>query len=205
MEQFTPVKTVAINVISDDKVRIKKEKHLVVTSSDIENTMQRYGYNQEVRNIISSENLLPAGLLSRLHAIYPKYSDFLASKPFLFQGKERYSGLSGFREVCAILSKNGIEIGNIAEREFFVEVYRFLATRHSLNSINWNDYINDSIFHLVFAQPGMIDPELTKKYVDAADAKARTQIAVDYMERTNPHDGNQQLNKPWFENDEGEM
>lgn len=97
--------------------------------------------------------------------------------------------------MCAILSKNGIEIGNIAEREFFVEVYRFLATRHSLNSINWDNYLNDSIFHLVFAQPGMIDPETTQKYVDATTADARTQIALDYMGRTNPHDGNQQLKK----------
>ncbi|MCK4708667.1 MAG: hypothetical protein KAU21_08625, partial [Gammaproteobacteria bacterium] len=33
----------------------------------------------------------------------------------------------------------------------------------------------------------------------------RADIASVYMQQTNPHDGNQQLNKAWFVNDEGEM
>ncbi|MBL4831241.1 MAG: hypothetical protein JKY55_15315 [Aliivibrio sp.] len=185
-------------------VNVTPPKHLVVSAIDVENTMQRYGYSQEIKKTIEKENLLPVGVLSRLHASYPQHSGFLESKTFLFHGKEHYSGLSGFREVYAILSANGIEIGHIAEREFFVEVYRFLATRHSLNSINWDDYATDSVFQLVFAQPEMIEPEATARYVAATDAKSRTQIAVEYMERTNPHDGNQQLNKPWFENSDGE-
>lgn len=36
-----------------------------------------------------------------------------------------------------------------------MEVYRFLATRHTLNSIDWENYENDPIYQLVFPQPGM--------------------------------------------------
>jgi len=205
MSNAISAETVAINVMGVNKKSIKEFRHLVVSQDDIDATMQRYGYSQEIKDTIGRENLLPNGVLSRLHASYPQHSGFLENKPFLFHGKEHYSGLSGFREVCAILSKNGIEIGSIAERELFVEVYRFLATRHSLNSINWDNFATDSVFQLVFAQPEMIEPETTKKYVAAKTAKARTQVAVEYMERTNPHDGNQQLNKPWFENDQGEI
>lgn len=191
-------------------IKIIEEKHtqaphLVVSEDNLEQCMQRYEYSQMTRQIIQQENLLPIGLLSRLHASYPQHSGFLENKSFLFHGKDHYTGLSGFREVCGILAKNGIEIGHIAEREFFVEVYRFLATRHSLNSINWENYQQDSVFQLVFAQPGMIEPQTTERYVNETDAKARTKIAIEYMEKTNPHDGNQQLNKPWFENAAGEI
>ncbi|QQX78996.1 hypothetical protein JK628_15685 [Shewanella sp. KX20019] len=178
-------------------------KHLVVNNEGRTTTLARYGYGDDTTKIIDNENLLPTGLLSRLHASYPQHSGLLESREFLFTDKEHYSGLSGFREVCAILNNNGIDIGHIDEREFFVEVYRFLATRHSLNSINWDDYPTDSVFQLVFPQPGMINPETTQTYIDAKEPKARTQVAIEYMEKTNPHDGNQQLNKPWFVNDEG--
>lgn len=194
---------IAVQVIPSET--INKTNHLVVSQQDISDTMDRYGYSDEIINTINKENLLPVGLLNRLHASYPQHSGFMEKKPFLFTDKEHYSGLSGFREVCAILNENGIDIGHIVEREFFVEVYRFLATRHSLNSINWDDYPTDSVFQLVFPQPKMINDETTQKYIDASDAKARTQVAIDYTELTNPHDGNQQLNKPWFENDEGEI
>ncbi len=33
----------------------------------------------------------------------------------------------------------------------------------------------------------MINDETTQKYIDATDAKARTQVAIDYTELTNPH------------------
>lgn len=203
MSKFISAEPITV-AASSGKVE-KSTKHLVVKSEHINAAMSRYGYSEETCNTINKENLLPAGVLSRLHASYPQHSGFLEDKPFLFTEKEHYSGLSGFREVCKILADNGIEIGSIAERELFVEVYRFLATRHSLNSINWDNYANDSVFQLVFAQPGMIEPETTKAYVAAQTAKERTQIAIDYMEKTNPHDGNQQLNKPWFENEAGEI
>ena len=183
----------------------KKQQHLLVSNENLMAAMSRYGYSAQVCDTIKKENLLPLGLVSRLQAAYPAHAGFLEDKAFLFHGKEHYSGLEGFRDVCAILADNGIHIGHIAERELFVEVYRFLATRHSLNSINWDNFENDSVFQLVFAQPGMIAPDVTKAYLATEDAKTRTQIAIDYMERTNPHDGNQQLNKPWFENEAGEV
>jgi len=198
-----------------DKTRLKLQDitepnqaskvHLVVTKTDVAQMCRRYGYSEETLNIIDRENLLPAGALSRLHASYPQHSGFLETRSFIFTEKEHYTGLSGFREVCDVLKRQGIEITHIAERELFVEVYRFLATRHTLNSINWDNYQNDSVFQLVFPQPGMIAEDATKAYLATEDPAKRTQVAMDYMARTNPHDGNQQLNKPWFKNEQGEL
>lgn len=190
------------NVIVSDQ---PERSHLVVNNHDVASMCLRYGYSDETQAIINNENLLPAGVLSRLHASFPQHSGFLEDRVFLFTGKDHYTGLSGFREVCAVLKEHGIEIGNIAERELFVEVYRFLATKHTLNSINWDDYINDSVFQLVFPQPNMIAADATQAYLATESAEQRSQIAIDYMARTNPHDGNQQLNKPWFKNEQGEL
>ena len=74
--------------------------------------------------------------------------------------KNKFSGLKGFREVCAILEEHDIHLSNIKERELFLEVYAFLATKHILNTIDWNNYETDQVFQLVFPQPGMIDPEI---------------------------------------------
>ena len=49
----------------------------------------------------------------------------------------------------------------------------------------------------------MIRKDVAAKYISAEKGKQRTQVAVDYMQETNPHDGNQQLNKPWFKNEDG--
>jgi len=181
------------------------KKHLVVTPDNVLEAMERYSYDESTAAIIRQENLLPPGLLSRLHASYPQHSGLLETRPILFVDKEHYTGLSGFREVVSILHNNGIYLQYIEERELFVEVYRFLATRHTLNSINWDNYATDSVFQLVFPQPGMIDPQTTQTYLKADSREKRTQVALDYMEKTNPHDGNQQLNKPWFENEQGEV
>ncbi len=148
--------------------------------------MERYGYDESTAAIIRQENLLPAGLLSRLHASYPQHSGLLETRPMLFVDKEHYTGLSGFREVVRILHNNGIYLQDLEERELFVEVYRFLATRHTLNSINWDNYVTDSVFQLVFPQPGMIDPQTTQTYLKADSREKRTQVALDYMEKTNP-------------------
>ena len=174
-----------------------------ITDRDIGSMMDRYGYPDEIREVIRTENLLPTGLLSRIQATYPDISGLTETSPFLFQGKQQYSGLEGFREVVSVLSANGIEIGHIDERELFIEVYSFLATRHALNGINWQDFARNSLFQLVFPQPGMIDPEVVAAYQAASTPEARTEIACRYREKTNPHDGNQLLNKPWFVNDEG--
>ncbi|HSH20242.1 MAG TPA: hypothetical protein VLA03_07300, partial [Draconibacterium sp.] len=154
---------------------------------------------------IKNEDLLPHGLLKRLHSCYPQYSCFSPSGNAVFDDKTYYSGLNGFREIIEKLKSRGIEIGQIKEREFFIEVYRFLATKHILNSIDWGNYENDTNFHLVFPQPGMMNAEDVKSYSVAGSAKEREEIVKAYQLKTNPHDGKQKLNKPWYINDEGQL
>ena len=179
--------------------------HLIVETANIEAMMDRYQFNDEIKGIIKEEALLPAGVLSRLQTNYPQHSGLLETKPFLFGVGTNYTGLKGFRQVCDILKGNGIELSYIKEREFYIEVYRFLATSHSLNSINWNNYETDPLYQLVLPQPGMIAAEPTQIYVDAKTDAERAEIVAEYTEKTNPHDGNQQLNKPWFDNEKGEV
>ena len=188
-----------------ERSKFELKSHLVIGSEDIQSMLGRYQFSDEIRDIIQQEGLLPAGVLSRLQTNYPQYSGLLEKKSFLFAVGTNYSGLNGFRKVCDILKTNGIELKKIKEREFYIEVYRFLATSHSLNIINWDDYETDSIYQLVLPQPGMIDPVVTQAYVAAETEAERSKIVADYTEKTNPHDGNQQLNKPWFDNDNGEI
>jgi len=176
-----------------------------VTREDIDRMLDRYRYSDEVRAIIEREDLLPQGLLSRVHAQYPESSGLLETRPFLFRDKEQYRGLEGLREVVTVLEDAGIHIGHVEERELFVRVYRFMVTRHVLNSIDWDHFATDSLFQLTFPQPGMLRRELVERSRAAATEEERQQVLDDYMESTNPHDGNQQLNKPLFTNAEGEM
>lgn len=177
-----------------------------ITKADVEKMMERYQFPEEIRKVIENENLLPTGLLSRLHASYPQHSGLMRTRKCLFNDRDHYTGLNGYRMVVDILKKNGIDIGYTKERELFVEVYRFLATRHTLNIIDWDNYETDSVFQLVFPQPGMITNEETNlAYMSAETDDERQVIVEDYIKLTNPHDGNQQLNKPWFENSEGEI
>ena len=174
--------------------------------SDLEMILDRYQYSDDIRDNIKRENLLPATLLSRLHSSYPQYSGIMESAEFLFTGKQRYSGLEGFKEIVEILERNGIDIGHIKERELFIDVYRFLATKHVLNKINWQNFEKDSLFQLVFPQPGMIKGEIVQRYKDAASEEERQRLVREYqMKFTNPHDGKQLLNKPWFKNEQDEL
>ncbi len=170
---------------------------------DINAVLKSGGFPSESVEIIEKERLLPPGLVNRLHRQYPQYSSLARISAPIFTGRENYTGLRGFRAAVDKLAENGIHIGDIDERELFVEVYRFLATRHTLNSIDWDNYQTDSVFQLVFPQPGMINKATVARYLAAEKGAARTDVAVDYMRATNPHDGNQQLNKPWFKNDDG--
>ena len=104
-----------------------------------------------------------------------------------------------------ILRDNGIDIGFQDERELFIDVYRFLATRHTLNSIDWQNFATDSIFQLVIPQPDMIRKEVVEAYSQATTREERQRIAAEYMRETNPHDGHQQLNKPWFTTEAGKV
>lgn len=175
-----------------------------VTALDIEQMQSIYDYSDETRQIIKDENLLPIGLLSRLHASYPQHSGLMDKEAHMFDEKDQYTGLSGFRKVVEILQANNIDIGAIEERELFVEVYRFLATKHSLNSIDWANFYEDSVFQLVMPQPNMINENTVQTYLGAS-LEEKKKIVSDYQEKTSPHDGNQQLNKPWFENEQGEI
>jgi lysine 2,3-aminomutase len=175
-----------------------------IDKADVERMMALHEYPEDVRGIVQAERLLPLGLLNRLHALNPQHSRLHRTGKFLFHDRDHYTGLKGFRAVLETLKRNGIDIGQIPAREFFVEVYRFLATRHTLNSIDWANYENDSIYQLVIPQPGMInDDEVVQAYKAAGTAAERTAIVEAYLHRTNPHDGNQHLNKPWFQNAEG--
>lgn len=184
-------------------VHIRSNEINDVSASDVADMMDVYHYSDETRKIIKEENLLPTGLLSRLQASYPQHSGLVDKETHMFTDKDQYTGLSGFREVVKILEANSIDIGAIEERELFVEVYRFLATKHSLNSIDWTNFYEDSVFQLVMPQPNMINKTTVAEYLGSSVAEKKI-IVSDYQEKTSPHDGNQQLNKPWFENDQGE-
>ena len=174
-----------------------------ITGAELGNIIERYGYSAETRQIVEKENLLPPGLLSRLQAVYPKQSGLLESRKFLFNDCEQYSGLEGFRKVVSVLAKNGVKLAHIQERELFVEVYRFKATRHILNTINWNDYECDSMYQLVLPQPGMMLKKVIDAYIASSSDKERQQVVEAYIKETNPHDGHQLLNKPWIEHEDG--
>lgn len=176
-----------------------------VETADIERMIERYQLNEESVHTIQKENLLPPGLVKRLHHSYARYSGFFNEDPVIFNDKPHYSGLKGFREIIKKLKEKGIEISHIVDREFFVEVYRFLATSYVLNTINWKDYENDSNYQLVFPQPGMIHPDEVKKYADAKTDEERKKVVEAYIHKTNPHDGKQKLNKPWYINYEGQL
>ena len=173
--------------------------------SDIQKDMLRYDFNSETINNIGNEDLLPGGLIKRLHSSYPQYSGFFNSDEAIFTDKNYYSGLKGFREIVEKLKENGIDIDHIKDREFFIEVYRFLATKHVLNTIDWSNYKNDSNYYLIFPQPGMIKSDEVKKYIEATTDEERKIVVEEYQLKTNPHDGKQKLNKPWFINDEGQL
>lgn len=173
--------------------------------SDLKSTCYRYHCSDESIATIENEKLLPLPLLKRLHSCYPQHSGFFRTDEAFFTDKTYYSGLNGFREIVGKLKEHGIDIGHIKEREFFIEVYRFLATKHTLNIINWNNYEKDTMYYLIFPQQGMIQADEVKKYIDAKTDAERKKVVEDYQKKTNPHDGKQKLNKPWFVNDEGHL
>lgn len=176
-----------------------------ITNFTIETILNQREISDEIKNNIIKEELLHEGTLRRLHKSYPEHSAIIRTDKQLFTGKDHYSGLKGFREIVEQLQKNGIEIGYIKERELFIEVYRFLATKHVLNAIDWNNFEKDSIFQLVFPQPGMINKDTVNEYINAKDDQERERIVKEYQLKTNPHDGKQKLNKPWFSDENSDV
>jgi L-lysine 2,3-aminomutase len=51
----------------------------------------------------------------------------------------------------------------------------------------------------------MIPAADVENYINAATDAERLKVVEEYQKKTNPHDGKQKLNKPWFINDEGHM
>ena len=108
---------------------------------EVEAMMDLHDLDAHAREIIMNENLLPPTLLSRLHNNFPQHSLFnRSSTPIFSKGKNKYTGLSGFRTVCEVLKQHNIVLSDIKERELFIEVYAFLATKHILNTIDWENY-----------------------------------------------------------------
>ena len=134
---------------------------------DIGKMLEQFHLSDEAKNTIEKEGLLPEGLLRRLQAAYPGYSNFNLRYDTIFTEKSIYSGIRGFREIVEKLKEHGIELNHLTEREFFIDVYRFLATKYFLNCIDWNNYEDDPLFHLVFPQPGMIAADEVRKYEEA--------------------------------------
>jgi len=173
--------------------------------SDLHESLIRHQLSEETIRTIETEDLLPDTLVERLHACFPKYSGLYRKHDGYFTGKTYYSGLDGFREIIATLKSHGVDIGFIPEREFFIDVYRFLATKHTLNVIDWDNYEKDPLYQLIFPQPGMIQQIEVDKYIAATTDEEKQKVVREYQKKTNPHDGKQKLNKPWFLNDNGEV
>ncbi len=184
----------------------KITKFIKIEQSEIQALMERHLLSDDEISTIKNENLVPETLLTRLHTAYPQYSRLKdKSKPMFTMTKTKFTGLKDFRMICSILEENSIKLSHIKERELFIEVYRFMATKHVLNIINWEDYENDSVFQLVFPQPGMIQKYAVDEYLNAKDDDERAEIVTAYLEKTNPHDGKQQLNRSSFYNEDGQM
>ena len=165
-----------------------------------------HGIGEHEKEVIFQENLAPTSLLKRLHNAFPEHSLLNRTSYSMFsEAKNKYFGLSGFKAVCKILENNGIFLTHMEEREFFLQVYAFLATKHILSTIDWNNYEEDQVFQLIFPQPGMIDKKIVNKYKSIKDEKERMKWVVEYRDQTNPHDGKQMLNRPSFYDADGEF
>ncbi len=186
--------------------KVKTNKMIKFQLSDVESLMDRHGLDDDAKNLIINENLIPTSLLSRLHNSYPQHSILKKESKAIFtaNSKNKYSGLEGFRKVCEILEANGIVLSDIKERELFVEVYAFLATKHVLNTIDWDNYQEDQVFQLIIPQPNMIDKKVVDEYSKIEDDAERKRMVENYRDKTNPHDGKQILNRPSFYTEDGE-
>ncbi len=185
---------------------ISEFDRVLFQTQDIEELMDHHDLDAHAREIIRTENLLPPTLLSRLHNNFPQHSLFKRrSTPIFSKGKNKYTGLSGFRAVCEVLKQHDIVLSDIKERELFIEVYAFLATKHILNTIDWENYQTDPVFQLVFPQPNMIDKKVVDEYSSIENDVERMKMVVEYRDKTNPHDGKQILNRPSFYWEDGAL
>ena len=192
--------------ISEVSKAAKKDHFVEIRPADVAVLMDQHGLSEETRNTILKENLTPTSLLTRLHNSFPHHSILKPRpQPIFAKGKNKYTGLPGFRMICETLQENGIVLSHIKERELFVEVYAFLATKHILNTIDWENYQTDPVFQLIFPQPNMIDPKVVEEYKSIEDVLERKKMVVTYRDKTNPHDGKQILNRPTFYAEDGQF
>ena len=177
--------------------------HVEGPITSIEDVLEKHQTPPHIREIIHKENLLSLGSLNKLERMYPEYSNIQVETPQMFKPEMKYLGIAGFRAIMEILKENGIRVGDAEERELFINSYRFLATGHILNQVDWKNPSKCSIFHLFFPQPGMLPKGVTERYLKANTPEEKEKVALDHIKETNPHDGKQLLNKPWFKNAQG--
>lgn len=177
-----------------------------IETSNLDTLLDRHDIDYVTRELIENKKLLPITLINKLHSQYPQHSRLVEKSKKIFTAKKnKYTGIKGFREIVEILKENGIILGDLKERELFIEVYRFMVTKHVLNTIDWSDLDNDSVYQLTFPQPNMINERVRNAYMAESDPEKCTQIATDYIFETNPHDGKQTLNRPSFHTENGEL
>jgi L-lysine 2,3-aminomutase len=177
-----------------------------IETSNLDTLLNRHDIDYVTRELIENKKLLPITLINKLHSQYPQHSRLVEKSKKIFTAKKnKYTGIKGFREIVEILKENGIILGDLKERELFIEVYRFMVTKHVLNTIDWSDLDNDSVYQLTFPQPNMINERVRNAYMAESDPEKCTQIATDYIFETNPHDGKQTLNRPSFHTENGEL
>ena len=83
---------------------VEENKGVRFNQSDVEELMEHHDLSEEAREIIREENLAPVTILERLHNNFPQYALFKQKVALISSnGKNKYSGLPGFREVCAVL------------------------------------------------------------------------------------------------------
>lgn len=192
-------------IVKSPEKELKAKEMIRFQPSDVEDLMDRHGLDEDAKKVMMDENLIPTTLLSRLHNSFPQHSLLQKESKALFNAdsKNKYSGLAGFRKVCKVLESNGIILSDIKERELFVEVYAFLATKHVLNTIDWDNYEQDQVFQLIIPQPNMIDKKVVEEYSSIEDDAERKIMVETYRDKTNPHDGKQILNRPSFYKEDG--
>lgn len=100
------------------------------------------------------------------------------------------------KDLKSIFEERGIQDPYIDERIAIAHIYPFKATEHSLNLIDWDRYETDSVFHLVFPQPGMLDKKEVSALIKAESNGNLTAVINEIRKKKNPNPAKQDLNRP---------
>jgi lysine 2,3-aminomutase len=172
--------------------------------TSIPDLLKKHQTAPELEEVIENEKLLSLGLLNKIDNLYHDYSNLSTPSPQLFNPSKSYSGIQGFRSIIKTLKEHNILIDGLEERECFINVYRFLATGHILNQVNWGKKDSCSVYHLFFPQKDMLPSSLVSSYLSTPSSEKPTLLQT-YLHHTNPHDGNQLLNKPYLHTADGKL